>query len=242
MRVGWLADDAGAQGGAEFTQAEFRAAAPAGVEIVDCPAGQVVEGLDRYVIHNCVKYTLQDLRALEGKPTTKYWHDVGPWLQLGVATWLHANTTAAICCSPIQAEHMKGLGKAALEAAGEIDGLRESMRKIPNMLETKVKVTIDQVDFAGQAVGNAAKNKAFNPTGDGLGNAVKAAAAEETRARARSDKSFAGMIADGIGALIPGLGAVTGKVGSLMGASGALKPFAALGAQYGLHDGRHSRA
>ena len=132
---------------------------------------------------------------------------------------------------------MKGLGKAALEAAGEIDGLRESMRKIPNMLETKVKVTIDQVDFAGQAVGNAAKNKAFNPTGDGLGNAVKAAAAAETRARARSDKSFAGMIADGIGSLIPGVGAVTGKAGSLMGASGALKPFAALGAQYGLHAG-----
>jgi len=107
MKVGWLADTTDALGGAEFTQAEFRAAAPDGVEIIDCPAGEVVEGLDRYVVHNCVKYTLQDLRALEGKPTVKYWHDVGPWLEIGVATWLHTNAQTKVCCSPIQAEHMR---------------------------------------------------------------------------------------------------------------------------------------
>ena len=37
MRVGWIADDPGYVGGAELTQAEFRAAAPEGVEVVDCP-------------------------------------------------------------------------------------------------------------------------------------------------------------------------------------------------------------
>jgi hypothetical protein len=37
MRVGWLADVPDLPGGAEFTQAEFRAAAPEHVEIIDCP-------------------------------------------------------------------------------------------------------------------------------------------------------------------------------------------------------------
>jgi len=107
MKVGWLVDQAGVTGGAELTQAEFRAGVPGGVEIVDCPSGEIVQGLDRYVIHNCVKYTLRDLREIEGRPAIKMWHDVGPWLELGVSDWLRRNTTAAICCSPIQAEHMR---------------------------------------------------------------------------------------------------------------------------------------
>jgi hypothetical protein len=68
-RVGWLADKAGYVGGAELTTAEFRAAAPEGVEIVDCPPGAVVKGCDRYVIQNCVLYTPKDLdRLTDGKP------------------------------------------------------------------------------------------------------------------------------------------------------------------------------
>ena len=105
MRVGWLTDEPTAPGGAELTQAEFRDAAPEGVEIVDCPAGAVDLSCDRYVVHNCVQYTLEDLQPLEGKPVVKYWHDVGPWLGHGVRWWLDDNALN-VCCSPIQAEHM----------------------------------------------------------------------------------------------------------------------------------------
>lgn len=104
MRIGWLVDIAANPGGAEFTQAEFRDAAPDGVEIVDIRPGETAD-CDRYVVQNCVKYTLDDLRALEGRPVTKMWHDVGPWLQPGVRDWLDANAQA-ICCSPIQAGYM----------------------------------------------------------------------------------------------------------------------------------------
>src|SRR6266498_125218 len=105
MRVGWLADWSDLAGGAEFTQAEFRAAAPPDVEIVDCPPGGVNVTCDRYVIHNCVKYDLKDLEWLEGLPVVKYHHDVGPWLQPDVRGWLDQNATP-ICCSPLQAEYM----------------------------------------------------------------------------------------------------------------------------------------
>ena len=106
MKIGWLADNADAIGGAELTQAEFRHAAPDGVEIVDCPAGNVHGDLDLYVVHNCVTYTLNDLEPLEGKPVIKYWHDIGPWLQDGVREWLDTNATRYICCSPTQADFM----------------------------------------------------------------------------------------------------------------------------------------
>jgi hypothetical protein len=103
-RVGWLVDNADMTGGAELTQAEFRAAAPDGIEIVDCPAGGVVQGLDIYVVHNNVQYTLADMAQING-PCIRYWHDVGPHLQPGVREWLDAYATP-ICCSPIQAEYM----------------------------------------------------------------------------------------------------------------------------------------
>jgi hypothetical protein len=105
-RVGWLVDEGGTVGGAEFTQAEFRAAAPAEVEVVDCPPGGI-ENCDRYVVQNCVTYRdLGDFRAMEGAPVTKYWHDVGPWLAPGVREWLNANARN-VCCSPLQADHMR---------------------------------------------------------------------------------------------------------------------------------------
>ena len=105
MRVGWLADEAGYTGGAELTTAEFRAAAPDGVEIVDCPAGAVVKGLDAYVIQNCVTYAVKDLERTRGNFPVKYWHDVGPHLQPGVREWLD-DVADHICCSPVQAEYM----------------------------------------------------------------------------------------------------------------------------------------
>jgi hypothetical protein len=104
-RVGWLADQAGYVGGAELTTSEFRAAAPEDVEIVDCPAGAVVKGLDRYVIQNCVTYTPKDLERTDGKPAVKYWHDVGPHIQPRVHEWL-AENARNICCSPVQAVFM----------------------------------------------------------------------------------------------------------------------------------------
>jgi hypothetical protein len=105
MRVGWLADIPDLPGGAEFTQAEFRAAAPVHVEIVECPPGGVVPGLDYYVIHNSVQYTLADYGVIGATPCLRYWHDVGPWITPECREWLDVNATS-ICCSPIQAEHM----------------------------------------------------------------------------------------------------------------------------------------
>jgi len=105
MRIGWLKDEPTAPGGAELTQAGFRGAAPEGIEIVDCAPGAVDPGLDRYVVHNCVQYTLEDLAPLEGKSVVKYWHDVGPWLVPEVREWLERHALN-ICCSPLQAEHM----------------------------------------------------------------------------------------------------------------------------------------
>ena len=104
MRVGWLRDEPDAIGGAELTQQEFRAAAPQNVEIVDCPPGDVTAGLDRYVIHNCMQYTLTDLERIDGL-AVKYHHDVGPWLHPEVREWLDKNAVS-VCCSPIQAEFM----------------------------------------------------------------------------------------------------------------------------------------
>jgi len=104
MRVGWLADRASHVGGAELTQAEFRAAAPEGVEVVDCEPGERWE-CERYVVQNCVTFSLGDLQQMEGSPAVKYWHDVGPHLQPGVREWLDENARA-VCCSMIQAKYM----------------------------------------------------------------------------------------------------------------------------------------
>lgn len=105
MRVGWLQDEANYQGGAELTAAEFRAAVPDGVEIVDCPPGDIELTCDRYVVQNCVTYQHRQFEYLEGKPIVKYWHDVGPHLQPQVRTWLDDNAYN-VCCSPLQAEYM----------------------------------------------------------------------------------------------------------------------------------------
>lgn len=105
MKVGWLADTPEAPGGAELTQHEFRSAAPEGVEIVDCPPDKVDTDCDRYVVHNCVQYHIEDFRAIEGKPVIKYWHDIGPWISPEVRWWF-TDHALNVCCSPAQAEHM----------------------------------------------------------------------------------------------------------------------------------------
>lgn len=102
MRIGWLADDPGYIGGAELTQAEFRAAAPKGVEIVDCPPGGVVPGLDRYVVHSHMTYSNADLDETVPFPTVRYFHDVRPQ---------RINPDTAIFCSPLQSAKMKRKGE-----------------------------------------------------------------------------------------------------------------------------------
>lgn len=105
MKVGWLVDEPTAPGGAELTQHEFRTAAPGTVEIIDCPAGSVDPTCDRYVLHNIVQYTLDDLKPLRGKQILKYHHDVGPWITPEVWKWLRRHAVH-VCCSPIQADYL----------------------------------------------------------------------------------------------------------------------------------------
>lgn len=128
MRVGWLADNADMLGGAELTQAEFRAAAPAGVVVVDCPPGQVDPDLDRYVIHNSVLYTLEDYEVTGGKPTVKFWHDVGPHLQPDARAWLDRHAVP-ICCSPVQADYM-GLAAKCIPPPVDLDRFRAAAMSV----------------------------------------------------------------------------------------------------------------
>jgi glycosyltransferase involved in cell wall biosynthesis len=79
VKVGWLADSFEAPGGAELTQAEFRDAAPAGIEVVAAPPDGLGElaRCDCVCIHNCVTYPAgATIAALEGKPVLRYWHDL----------------------------------------------------------------------------------------------------------------------------------------------------------------------
>lgn len=56
MRIGWLADEHDPPGGAELTQAEFRAAAPEEVQVVEVAPGDPKPDLRTYVAHNCQTY------------------------------------------------------------------------------------------------------------------------------------------------------------------------------------------
>lgn len=122
-RVGWLYDRASYVGGAELTEREFRAAAPDGVEIVDCPPGDVPVGLDTYVIHNCVTYSLLDLRgtvgAKAGQVPWKLWNDVGSWLSEQNREFLDGSARP-ICISPLQADYM-GLADDAVLIPPPVD-------------------------------------------------------------------------------------------------------------------------
>lgn len=96
MRVGWLHDNPGYIGGAEMTQAEFRAAAPDNVEVIDCPPGNVTPDLPTYVVHNHYGYSAEDLDNLSGK-VVRYYNDLRP---------LRVEPDVAIFCSPGQQERM----------------------------------------------------------------------------------------------------------------------------------------
>jgi glycosyltransferase involved in cell wall biosynthesis len=104
MRVGWLADKPPYVGGAELTQAEFRAAAPDDVEVVDCPAGEVVPGLDHYCIFNCVGYSYDEVISSSADTRiTRFWSDVAPEGSRKLTRWLLDNATN-VFCSPLHLE------------------------------------------------------------------------------------------------------------------------------------------
>ena len=167
MRVGWLVDHASHTGGAELTQAEFRAAAPDTVEIIDCRPGEI-HGCDLYVVQNCVQYTADDIKACRGA-IVKYWHDVGPHLQPGVMDALAPATH--ICCSPIQADYM-GLTDAVFipppvdlsrfdAAAAQVNGDRKgsvsvgswrNFGKAPHKAAEWAKANGETIDFYGDGV------------------------------------------------------------------------------------------
>lgn len=129
MRVGWIADRPTAVGGAELTQAEFRMACPDGIEIIDCPAGATNDDCDRYVIHNCVTYTPEDLRGLGGRPTFKYHHDVGPHIRDEVKAILAEPNVTHICCSPLQAEHM-GIPAVLIPPPVDLDRFTQAAHRV----------------------------------------------------------------------------------------------------------------
>lgn len=119
MKVGWLADNSAYVGGAEMTQAEFRAATPEGIEVVDCPKDGVVPGLDRYVLHNVGTYTAGDIDRIDA-PMVKYLHDVWPHsLDPRVRDTVLAEAKL-IFCSPLQRDHM-GLDGECIPPALPID-------------------------------------------------------------------------------------------------------------------------
>jgi hypothetical protein len=91
MKVGWLADEHDPPGGAELTQAEFRSAAPEGVEVIDCPPGGIV-GCDRFVLHNHMTYGAGELLDFTGE-VIRYHHDMRPQQIPGARS---------VFCSPLQ--------------------------------------------------------------------------------------------------------------------------------------------
>lgn len=68
-----MQDDPSRLGGAELTAKELRAAVPDGVEIVDCPPGDVAAGLDVYAAHNCMLYQPEE-QPLDA-PVVRFVHD-----------------------------------------------------------------------------------------------------------------------------------------------------------------------
>lgn len=101
MRVGWLCDAPDYIGGAELTQAEFRAAAPEGVEIVDCPPDDPVLEADVAVVFNCVSYGPPTQNALAGKRIIRYWNDLAPHGDEQLQQTLLQRSDTHIFCSPL---------------------------------------------------------------------------------------------------------------------------------------------
>jgi hypothetical protein len=114
-RVGWLADsgnlDGTNLGGAEFTQAEFAAAAPDGADIVFVPHDADLETLaslaacDVVCCFNVGLYPQETLQVLagyhaDGGRVIRYWNDVAPHGDHDLTRWFVNNATS-VFCSPL---------------------------------------------------------------------------------------------------------------------------------------------
>lgn len=122
MRVGWLHDVPHYTGGAELTEAEFRAAAPEEVEVMFCPPGAVLPDLDAYVVHNHVSYGTETIEALGAAPVYRYHHDLSLAGDLNLVDWLDRNSTH-IFCSPLQRGHY-GLDGECIPPALDLERFR----------------------------------------------------------------------------------------------------------------------
>jgi glycosyltransferase involved in cell wall biosynthesis len=109
MRVGWIQDPVKYVGGAELTCREFKDAVPGGIEIVDCPPGNVERGLDAYIAQNVTRYSLEDFDSIR-QPVTWYHHDLSPWIKPEVQRWLNERA-AHIFCSPLQMDRYGAEGE-----------------------------------------------------------------------------------------------------------------------------------
>lgn len=100
MRIGWLQDKPSYVGGAERNANQFRACAPDGVEIVDCPPDQVATDVDLYVIHNCNGYPPTTIETLKTAPVIKMMHDIWPHGSPELRAWILENARQIIMVSP----------------------------------------------------------------------------------------------------------------------------------------------
>lgn len=105
-RIGWLADSGHYEGGAEMAARELAQAAPAGVKVIPCPHDAMREDVDAYVVNNCTQYESGVLEYLKDKPTVKVQHDVWPYGDPAVRTWLLKHSKMVILGSPVQKDAM----------------------------------------------------------------------------------------------------------------------------------------
>lgn len=119
MLIGWLHDRPPFMGGAELTMREFAAAAPSGVEVIDCPPGRVATGLDRYVIGNCITYSAAEVEPVWAE-AVRYHHDVA---KAPADVALDAELVEHVFCSPLQREWME-MGGDCIPPALDLDAFR----------------------------------------------------------------------------------------------------------------------
>lgn len=110
MRIAWLADRPSYIGGAELTQADFKAAAPEGIEVIDCQPDEVDPTVDAAIVHNCTHYSARDFDHLRGVPVTWYHHDLSPFIDPDVRAWLDKRARH-IFCSPMQRDRYGAEGE-----------------------------------------------------------------------------------------------------------------------------------
>lgn len=88
MKVGFLWDWYGVDGGAELNMHALMSGAPDGVTVVDCPASRPLPACDVYVVGNCSQYGPAIIPALEGKRVVKLVYDLWTVCDDALRAWL----------------------------------------------------------------------------------------------------------------------------------------------------------